>query len=132
MRLKLRLLAVLAVLTAVLMPANLRAAREDVPLNPAAASLELVVVETQACGLCRLFRDTVVPAYRLSPRANDATMRFVDISMFNPADLELHEPIEIVPTVVLMREGRELGRITGYTGPELFMRAVVQLLQSNQ
>lgn len=132
MRLFLRLLALLAVVAATLSPASLRAAREEVPLDPAAAALELVVVETQACGLCRLFRDTVVPAYKLSPRAQDTTLRFVDINQFNPRDLDLQEPIEIVPTVVLMREGRELGRITGYTGPELFMRAVVQLLENNQ
>lgn len=132
MRLFPRLLALLAIIAATLSPASLRAAREDVPLDPAAAALELVVVETQACGLCRLFRDTVVPAYKLSPRAQDTTLRFVDINQFNPRDLDLQEPIEIVPTVVLMREGRELGRITGYTGPELFMRAVVQLLENNQ
>ena len=132
MRLCLRLLALLAIVAATLSPATLRAAREDVPLDPAAAALELVVVETQACGLCRLFRDVVVPAYKLSPRSAETTLRFVDINQFNPRDLELQEPIEIVPTVVLMREGRELGRITGYTGPELFMRAVVQLLKNNE
>ena len=35
----------------------------------------------------------------------------------------------MLPTVVLMRDGREIDRITGYTGSEAFLTLVHRLLR---
>lgn len=122
-------LAALALMAALfVLPPSSRAAIEQID-RTGPKSLELIVVEAPACGLCRLFRDKVLPAYKLSPRSSEALLRFVDVSRMDPAQIDLSEPIEVVPTVVLMRDGRELDRITGYTGPELFLRTVNQMLQ---
>lgn len=90
--------------------------------------VELIVIEARGCPMCRLFRDEIAPAYRATARAERAPLRFVDVAHTDPATLNLASPVEIVPTVVLMRDGVELDRLVGYTGPEIFMRAVGVML----
>jgi hypothetical protein len=36
--------------------------------------------------------------------------------------------VDVVPTVVLMQDGREVGRITGYLGPESFFHSVSHMM----
>lgn len=87
-------------------------------------AMELVVIEARPCPLCQLFRDEIAPIYRATARAQRAPLRFVDVAHTDPDTLKLAAPIEIVPTVVFMRDGAEVDRLVGYTGPEIFMRAV--------
>jgi hypothetical protein len=126
-----RALTCLALATAVLMipgdPIPARAATEITTEQPGPA-LELIVIEARSCPMCRLFRDEIAPAYRATPRARRAPLRFVDVAFTDPATLNLAAPIEIIPTVVLMRDGVEVDRLVGYTGPEIFMQAVGAML----
>jgi hypothetical protein len=70
----------------------------------------------------------VLPDYLRSKRAAEVPIRFVDVDYIDPDRLPLASPLTIVPTVVLISDGREVGRITGYTGPELFFHLVSRLL----
>ena len=85
--------------------------------------IELVVFEIDGCNYCELFRRDVLPAYLMTPRAHDVPKRFIDLNEVGRG-LKLESPIEIVPTVVLVRNNREAGRITGYSGPENFFHLV--------
>ena len=93
-----------------------------------ATSIELVVIEARGCPMCQLLRDEIVPAYRATARANRAPLRFVDVAHADLDTMGLTAPIEIIPTVVFMREGTEIDRLVGYTGPEIFLRAVGVIL----
>lgn len=93
-----------------------------------APAVEFIVIEARGCPMCQLFRDEIAPLYRATARARRAPLRFVDVAHADLDAIGLAAPIEIVPTVVLMREGAEIDRLVGYTGPEIFMRAVSTML----
>lgn len=78
--------------------------------------------------MCQLFRDEIAPLYRATARARLAPLRFVDVAHTDIDAMGLASPVEIIPTVILMRDGAEIDRLVGYTGPEIFMRAVGAML----
>ena len=90
---------------------------------------EIVVFETENCIYCELFRRDVLPRYMRSPRARSVTIRFADAHRAATAGQLLKEPIVVVPTFILVRRGREVGRITGYTGPSPFFQMVGRLIK---
>lgn len=89
---------------------------------------ELLVVEIDNCVYCGLFRRDVAPTYKLSPRAKAVPMRFVDINAPDVDRLSLNAPIDSVPTILVVENGREVGRIAGYVGPEIFFHSLSRLL----
>lgn len=121
-----RILA-LAVALAVGLLAPLPASRaapdtETAVLTP--DSQELVVFEIKQCPYCELFRRDILPTYQRSRHAADLPIRFVDVAAVDTDRLPLLAPVTTVPTIVLMRDGREAGRISGYTGPEIFFQMI--------
>lgn len=126
----LRPLSSLLLASALFMPGASPPARAatDITEERAGPIVELIVIEARQCPMCRLFRDEIAPAYRATARAERAPLRFVDVAHTDPATLNLAAPVEIIPTVVLMRDGIEIDRVVGYTGPEIFMRAVGVML----
>jgi thioredoxin-related protein len=90
--------------------------------------LEILVVEIDNCIYCGLFRRDVAPTYKVSGRAKTIPMRFIDINAPDVDRLALTAPIDSVPTVLVVENGRELGRIAGYVGPEIFFHSLNRLL----
>ena len=122
-------LACLAFL-AVSLPGTGHAALDLDPAIAEGSDMELLVVETDDCVYCVLFRRDVVPAYESSERAKSVPMRFVDINAVDHEGLALQGPIDSVPTVLLVKSKQEAGRIPGYVGPENFFHSVNYLLTS--
>lgn len=89
---------------------------------------ELVVVEARGCKYCGLFRRNVLPLYAISPRAREVPLRFVGLAAAKSGKLSLTTPIDVLPTILLLRDGREVGRIPGYLAPENFFHSVNYLL----
>ncbi len=89
---------------------------------------EVLVVEIDNCIYCGLFRRDVAPTYTTSTRAKSAPMRFVNINAPDVDRLALNAPIDTVPTVLVVENGREVGRIAGYVGPEIFFHSLSQIL----
>ena len=90
---------------------------------------ELLVFEAKNCPYCFIFRRDVMPGYLQSPRARDVPMRFIDVSKADMSSLQLRAPLTMLPTVVLMQNGREVDRIVGYMGPEPFFHMVSRLMK---
>ncbi|MGI9479717.1 MAG: hypothetical protein ACR2PI_23650 [Hyphomicrobiaceae bacterium] len=90
---------------------------------------ELLVFEGKGCAYCFIFRRDVVPGYLQSPRARDVPMRFIDVRKADLSTLQLRQPLTMLPTVVLMKNGREVDRIAGYMGPEPFYHMVSRLMK---
>lgn len=97
-----------------------------------ATGLEILVVEVEGCLYCQLFRRDVVKAYNASKRAKLVPMRFTHLNTLDAPSkgrkLKLDGPVESVPTVILLKQGVEVGRIPGYTGPENFFHAINYLI----
>lgn len=106
---------------------KVRAARDlDAPAG--SSGLELVVLEVPGCIYCPVFRRDVLPRYEVSPRATEVPIRFLDLNDEAADRLDLDGPVDVAPTVVLLKRNREIGRIPGYIGPENFFHAVGYLL----
>lgn len=109
-----------------------RAARDGAPAKAAAVRQELIVLEAPNCTYCAVFRRDVLPAYQRSARAAELPLRFLDLNDPAADQLQLASSVDMVPTIVLMRDGREADRITGYMGREAFFQSVNRMAVSGQ
>lgn len=114
-------------------------------LSPAAASragldteatgnpdrtFELIVVEADGCIYCGVFRRDVLPAYQTSEQGKKMPIRFVDVNDVETGHLDFNTSVDIVPTFVVVKSQHEVGRISGYVGPENFFHSINYLLGS--
>jgi thioredoxin-related protein len=120
--------SVFAVSLAVIAAGTSRAALDMSPPNAAKSEFELVVVEAPDCIYCHIFHRDVVPAYERSPRAETLPMRFVDVNEDAIKSLDLSRPIDSIPTVLVIKDQHEVGRIPGYVGPLNFFMTIDRLL----
>lgn len=86
--------------------------------GPSVAGMELIAFEAPGCIYCPVFRRDVAPSYPASRAGKFAPLRFVDVNDAAADSLALNAPVTIVPTLVLVRDGVEIGRISGYVGRE--------------
>ena len=107
------------------------AARNASPV-PAGPRLEVLVLEVGNCGICELVRRTIQPLYEQSPNARQAPMRYVDITRIDELKLGLRERVQTVPTIVLLQDGAEVDRITGYMAPDVTLRALARMIAASE
>lgn len=100
----------------------------EAPIPATPVTMELVVLEAPGCTYCGLFRRDVLPSYQASERAKEMPIRFVDINDDAANALGLDGPVDVVPTFVVLKNNSEVGRIPGYTGPELFFHTINHLI----
>ncbi len=126
-----RAFAIFAALAAAAMSAMSLPGRALVDLETAAlpqGRLELLVVEIENCIYCGIFRRDVAVTYKASERGRSVPMRFIDLNAPDVNRLSLNGPIDSVPTVLVVEDGREVGRIAGYVGPEIFFHSLNRIL----
>ncbi len=102
------------------------------PVASFAQSAELLMFEERGCPWCRRWRAEVGPGYPHSPEGKRAPLRVVDIAGSRPAGIELATAVRFSPTFVLVLDGREVGRITGYPGADFFWGQLEGLLKNTQ
>jgi hypothetical protein len=103
------------------------AVRDPTPITP--PRLELVVIEVQNCNICPLVRQQLLPRWQETAWGRTVPMRFVDASTREEGAIGLTSALEIVPTIVLLRDGREIERVTGYLGPSTFIEVMSSVLR---
>jgi thioredoxin-related protein len=101
------LLAVAALAATLLWPALSRAS-------------ELVMFEQGGCVWCARWNHDVAPVYGKTAEAKTLPLRRVDIGQQKAAGVSLTEPVRYTPTFVVVDNGREIGRITGYVNDASF------------
>ena len=94
-----------------------------------ARAAELVMFEEVGCPWCIRWHEEVGPAYARSAEGKRAPLRVVDIHAKRPADLTGVSGVRATPTFVLMDEGREIGRVTGYPGADFFWGMLTDLMR---
>jgi len=96
-------------------------------IAPAAAA-ELVMFEAAGCPYCARWNREVAPIYPKTVEGKRAPLRRVNIAAPRPADLAAIGGVVYTPTFVLMDGGREIGRIVGYGGDEIFWSLLTDLV----
>ena len=115
----------LALFCLVAAPRSARSALDEAIVPASQGPYELVVVEVENCTYCEVFRRDVMPAFVASPEARELPIRFLDLNTPEAGKLELTEgPLTVVPTVLLVRENKEVSRAPGYMGPDGFFAAI--------
>ena len=89
---------------------------------------ELQMYEEQGCVWCRRWHAEIGPAYSKTPEGRRAPLVRIDIHQPRPAGVTLSAPVRATPTFVLVENGREVGRITGYPGADFFWGLLEQLM----
>jgi hypothetical protein len=96
---------------------------------PSARAAELVMFEQPGCSWCQLFDRQIGPIYGKSEDGLRAPLRHVDIDKPLPPDLSFVQVERFTPVFVLVDKGREIGRIRGYGGEEMFWTQLYMLMQ---
>lgn len=96
-----------------------------------AAQVELVMVEQKGCHWCAQWDATIAPIYAKTSEGTFAPLRRIDLREPVPDDLELAGRAVFTPTFILVEDGKELARMEGYAGEELFWWALSSLLRDH-
>lgn len=94
-----------------------------------ARAAELVMFESPSCEWCEAWDRDVGVVYHKTDEGHLAPLRRVEIHGSRPEELEGVDGVVYTPTFVLLEEGRELGRITGYPGEDHFWGLLEVLLE---
>ncbi len=93
-----------------------------------ASAAQLLVVGSPRCPYCLAWEREIGHTYSTSEAAQKAPLRRLNIEADRPADLSRIGEVHITPTFVLVEEGREVGRIEGYTGSQSFWPRLRKLM----
>lgn len=84
------------------------------------SAAELVLFEFDGCLWCEEWKKDVGTYYHDTAEGKAAPVRVVDLFDKRPEHLRNIRPVRATPTFVLVEDGRELGRITGYSNAKSF------------
>ncbi len=93
-----------------------------------ASAAELVMFTRDGCPWCARFEREVAPIYPRTAEGRLAPLRRVEVVAGGTVMAGLTEPVIVAPTFVLVDEGREVGRITGYLGDDAFWGLLGKML----
>ncbi len=90
-------------------------------LWPAGAfAAELVMFERAGCPWCQRWDREIGASYMQSEEAKKLPLRRVDVDTAATGGIALASPVRYTPTFVVVDDGREVGRITGYINDDSF------------
>ncbi len=81
---------------------------------------QLLMFEEIGCEWCERWDEEVGAVYSKTPEGRSAPLRKVMIHQTLPDGIKLSQPVTYTPSFVLIEDGREIGRITGYPGEDFF------------
>jgi thioredoxin-related protein len=99
----------------------------------AKGDLELLVYERQGCAWCARWDQEIAPIYPKADIGQIAPLRRISLDQKSTTDPILEDPVRFTPTFVLLRSGKEVGRITGYHNDAFFwglLESMVERLPS--
>ena len=85
----------------------------------AADKFNLIYVEQQGCIYCEIWDEELSAIYPKTAEGNFAPLVRVDISEYDEK-IEFANPVVFTPTFILTKNLREIARIEGYIGDDLF------------
>lgn len=92
---------------------------------------QLIMIHQQGCYECQAWDNLLGPIYPKTSEGAFAPLRRVDLRGDQPEDLDLKFKARITPTFILVKAGKELGRIEGNPGDEFFWIYLDRLLSDH-
>lgn len=93
-----------------------------------APGVTLMMVEEPGCHFCRKWHAEIGPGYSSTAEGRFAPLKRVVGR--GARELQGLAPVVYTPTFIVMREGRELGRLAGYPGADYFYPELKPLLSA--
>ena len=87
--------------------------------SSAVADPVLLMAEEDGCMWCARWHEEIGPIYPKTAEAGIAPLQSYDLHSDQP-DVAFERRVLFTPTFILVDEGKELGRIEGYPGEDLF------------
>ena len=81
---------------------------------------ELLIFERDGCVWCQRWHRDVGSSYGKTDEARVLPLRRVNIDTQATSRVRLVSPVRYTPTFVVVDDGREIGRITGYINDDAF------------
>ena len=88
---------------------------------------ELVMVKSSGCSWCELWEEEVGVVYNQTPQGIRLPIRRLNFRKKNSLQTQL--PVTYTPTFILLKDQKEVGRITGYPGESHFWALLDELLK---
>ncbi len=85
-----------------------------------AYAAELLMFHEEGCYWCEKWEEEIGPIYPKTAEGKKAPLRKMDIHNDIPDFIEDKGIVHFTPTFVLVEQGQEIGRITGYPGEDNF------------
>ena len=96
--------------------------------SPAFSASELIMFASPACTWCDLWEEEVGIIYEKTDEGRNLPVRRVNIHDARPSGLKKVKTVMFTPTFVLLNNGNEIGRITGYPGEDHFWGLMNELI----
>lgn len=90
---------------------------------------ELIMFSSPECSWCEAWEREVGAIFPRTKEAKRLQLTHVDISDPLPSRLQDLETIKYTPTFVVLDQGREVGRIAGYSGEDFFWWELQEILK---
>jgi len=88
--------------------------------NAARAQVQLLMLDEVGCVYCEQWTEEIGDAYHKTAEGKIAPLIRIDISDELPEYITLDSVGVYTPTFILLVDGQETGRITGYPGEDFF------------
>jgi thioredoxin-related protein len=100
-------------------------------LVPTGASAEtyMLMDEEDGCYWCQKWDDEIAHIYPKTTEGKTAPLKRYDLHDETP-EVEFKQRVHYTPTFILVRNGRELGRIEGYPGEDHFWALLTMLFEN--
>ena len=91
--------------------------------------LSLIMFEQEACHYCEIWDANIGVSYDKTREGKFAPLKKVDIHLDD--DVANVKPVVFTPTFVLYKDGKEVGRLTGYISDDFFWGLLNPMLKKH-
>jgi thioredoxin-related protein len=102
---------------------------KTLPSEVPQSGIQLIMFEQDGCHYCQVWDDNIGGIYHNTPEGKFAPLRKVDIHTDD--DVANVKPVIFTPTFVLYKNGREVGRLTGYISDDFFWGMLEPMLKKH-
>ena len=102
----------------------------SVPVRSADGTLALLMFDADDCPYCKQWETEVGVVYPRTAEGRLAPLQRRPLHDADALSASLSKPVRFTPTFVLLRDGLEAGRITGYPGEAHFWGLLGELLET--
>ncbi len=97
--------------------------------SAAQAETLLIMFDSEGCPYCELWTEQIGPIYPKTEEAAIAPLLRMDINDPLPDGITINGNLIYTPTFVLINDGHEVDRLTGYPGEDFFWGLLDRMLR---